>query len=253
MSKSASSLPVPFRSLVPALSLLPVVALAVACGGSSDDGSSEPPTEVASPATPGAPAGSSAPSAPSTIVDGGPETATSTTPNVPVDGGPVATPACGAMPTVPTLAVRPRFLVVDRTKGVAPPAMTGGALQGKYAVRAATVYLPEAAALVARPETSRGDVKAGFAFVGRGFRMQLAGDITVDTLLGPQTRATSLDGEGTFSSSGGKFVADSTCAALPPIQGEITYTARPDGATFLLKTTELNQEVTIALEAEVVR
>ncbi len=231
--------------------LCPLFLLAVGCGGSGTDDSDESPSSIATPSA--LPTGST-PTVPSPDDAG----VVGSQPPVPVspgkgDAAVATTPACGAMPNVLADVVRPQFKFVDRLKGILPPQMTGGSLQGRYVVRAATVYLPEAAALVARLDTSRGTVKAGFAFVGRGFRLQMSGDITVDSLIGPQTRATTLDGEGTFSSQNAKFVAETTCGAVPQIQGEITYTARANGATFLLKTTELQQDVFIELEAEVVQ
>jgi hypothetical protein len=132
----------------------------------------------------------------------------------------------------------------------APPAMTGGALAGDYAVEHATVYLPTAAAGLVDPKNSTGTVTAWATFQGARYRLSLTSSFTIASVAGPQTSGVDTQSQGGFVAKGAAITLDHECDTA--IADEADYSFTDDGsgfATILIKTPTAYGDVYLALEA----
>jgi hypothetical protein len=133
----------------------------------------------------------------------------------------------------------------------APPTMTGGTLDGDYAVVKATVYLPTGAAGLVDTKTSTGKVSAWAVFKGSRYRLHLDSDFTIATTFGPQSQSVNTESQGGFTIAGPALKLDHACDTA--ITDEADYSFTDDGsgrATLLIKTPTPYGDTYLALEAQ---
>jgi hypothetical protein len=146
-------------------------------------------------------------------------------------------------------AVTPHF-VIHTPPEVEPPAMTGGALDGKYTVDAATVFLPTAAFGLVDPETSTGTVTAWAIFDGTNYRLHLQSAFTLETAFGQQSQGADTASHGGFTTNGAALTLDHACT--PGISDTAAYSFTDQGggrATLLIKTSTPYGDTYLQLDA----
>ena len=194
--------------------------------------------------------------------DGGP----TTNPGTARDGGgggggskDSATSADGAKPPPPNDCklneltgnpdVTPEFLVYQ-PPGTAPPATTGGTLNGSYRVDKATVYLPTSSNGLVDPKKSTGTINAWAVFSGTNYRLYLKADFNLSTGLGPQMLGSAVASQGGYTVQIAALTLDHACDAKLPDEADYTFTDTGVGhATILIKQGTMYGDTYLQLDA----
>jgi hypothetical protein len=158
------------------------------------------------------------------------------------DASPTKDCSLGALTGIPVVAAQ--FVIG------APPAMTGGTLDGDYAVTKVTVYLPTGVAGLVDPKTSSGTVSAWAVFKGSRYRVHLKADFKIATSLGPQAQSVDTESQGGFTTSGAALTLDHACDTA--LADEADYSFTDDGSsrpTLLVKTTTPYGDAYMAMDA----
>ncbi|HEY8076513.1 MAG TPA: hypothetical protein VIF62_20455 [Labilithrix sp.] len=132
----------------------------------------------------------------------------------------------------------------------APPAMTGGTLDGEYGVEKVTVYLPTGLAGVVDTKASTGTVSAWAVFKGSRYRLHLKADFAIATSFGPQTQSIDTESQGGFTTNAATLLLDHECDTA--IADEADYAFTDDGsgrATLLVKSSSPYGDVYMAMDA----
>jgi hypothetical protein len=135
-------------------------------------------------------------------------------------------------------AVAPTFEVYDSAAGVAPPAMTGGKLEGKWRVDKATIYLPTEIKAFAKPASSKGTVTSWAVFRGSAYRLSLLVNVTIDAGENGQFPfAKDARARGTFSTKESAIKFETACEEIDSEtrDAEISFTEKGNRGTLVVK------------------
>jgi hypothetical protein len=169
----------------------------------------------------------------------------------PVDTTPLPKPtgatAC-MLPELKAADVSPSFLFYDPPT-TQPAAATGGKVDGKYTVDKATVYLPTSTKGLAKPATSTGTVNGWAIFSGTDYRIDLKGDLQVQSIIGVQPQAIAVNDQGTFSAEGTGIKLLTSCSGQAAPAAEVTFSDNGARGTLVIKQTTTRGDTYLVLEA----
>lgn len=187
----------------------------------------------------------------------GPAPTSSADPTLPApgagEGAPDAAPA-EAAPAGPdcSLAALADVGTVDAVfvAAGAPPAMTGGVLDGEYVVDDAKVFLPSGSAGLVDTRASSGTISAWAVFTGTRYRLSLRASFTLATVAGTQSQGVDTASQGGFTTSGAAIALDHACDAALTDEADYSFTDDGSGrATILIKTPTPYGDTYLALAA----
>lgn len=213
--------------------LLPLTLAAEGCSGSSSSGPGAADTDAAT--------------GPGSSTDGG----TGKSDGAPAADGAPAPRANDCKLTGPTgvADVSPTFLFNDPPT-IAPPAMTGGTLKGKYTVDKASVYLPTQTKGLADPAKSTGTVNAWAVFDGTSYFLYLKASFTISSVAGAQMQGTDVSSQGGFTVASAALTLDHACDTKPAGEADYSFTESGNGrAQILIKTSTTFGDTYLLLDA----
>jgi hypothetical protein len=197
------------RAARASLALLGIAVFASACSSSSD----------ATPTTSARVDGGS---------DGGDSGAEAAAPRVPA--------SCALRAVVGAAAVTPTFANLA-PPSVVVPTMTGGTVAGRFKFTRAAALLPAETASFVDPTKSSGSVTAWAVFEESSYRLHLDVALVVATSVsGNQAQTTSVDSQGTWTTSAASLVLDPSCDTATPAAAEYSFTGTPGSLSLLIKT-----------------
>ncbi|CAN5856079.1 hypothetical protein BH11MYX4_BH11MYX4_55190 [soil metagenome] len=145
--------------------------------------------------------------------------------------------------------VVPTFVFYDPPAS-APPAMTGGTLNGKYLVDKATVFLPTQTKGLADPSKSTGTVNAWAVFDGKNYLLNLKASFTISSSLGAQMQGTDVTSQGGFTVATAALTLDHACDTKPADEASYSFTDTGGGrATILIRTATTFGDTYLQLDA----
>lgn len=174
-------------------------------------------------------------------------------PGAPPAQPPAADPAVPAPPPAPDCSIAPLSGVpqIDATfLFTAPPAMTGGTLDGEYVIEKATVYLPPNLSGLVDTTKSTGKVVGWAVFKGPRYRVSLKADFTIVSALGTQAQSVDSESQGGFTTASAALKLDHECDGALTDEADYSYTDDGGGhERLLVKTPTAYGDVYMELDA----
>jgi hypothetical protein len=144
--------------------------------------------------------------------------------------------------------VSPSFTVYD-PPGTQPPATKGGAIDGKYTIDKATVYLPTSVKNLVKPAQSTGTVNGWAIFDGANYRIDLKADLQVQSVIGAQPQSVAVADQGTFKATNDAITLETSCSGAAAPAAAITFSQDGARGTLVIKQSTSRGDTYLVVEA----